>query len=783
MPEGGKVTSPLYVFGQRGPIPVSVSAPEHEVLEPNTELCLRLDLRPVLDAFKRQGYFTLQSGTKLKKEDFKGVWVAGNTSPLTWEFGDLAKNKNLQLHETHEAGIYEVKLMFNITDELPKHENDQKGESWKLQTDISHFPKYNSPHVLANALYNMSLEEIIKCVRQDGAYMAGAEWEGVWTRDISYSIVLALAFLDPEATKISLMKKVTSDGRIIQDTGTGGSWPCSSDRMTWALAASELYRVTGNKKWLRQAYDIIKKSTVADLVTVHHKESGLFYGESSFLDWREQSYPVWMQPVDIYKSMCLGTNIVHYQTYRILVEMGKALGDDVSEFEAIAAGIKSGLDEHLWQEDKGIYAQFLYGRNYFSVSPRAEALGESLAILFNVADDKKQERILCNNPVTSFGVPSVFPQQPGHPPYHNDGVWPFVQAFWTWAGAKGSNAAVVEHGIGAMYRQGALFLTNKENLVATTGDFMGTVINSDRQLWSVAGNLSMVYRVLFGMQFEEDRLVFKPFVPKAWAGDRTLTDVKFRKAVLNISLRGYGHKVSKVTLDGKEISAPEIAATLEGKHDLVIDLDNKELPEAKMNMTKNHYTLETPQVVQEGGVLKWKPVSKAKKYIILENGKKCGETIDNHFKLQPKKAFIEFSVKAIDDQGWESYKSEPIGAYPDTHQLTNEVKSDAGKELQIKTKVSESGEYLIDFLYANGNGPINTDNKCAIRTLQVDGKTIGKIVLPQRGSVSSKGYTNALVTKIEPGEHTITLVITETDQNMNGEVNEAYIDTIRLLRK
>ncbi len=35
----------------------------------------------------------------------------------------------------------------------------------------------------------------------------------------------------------SLLRKVDPTGRIIQDTGTGGAYPCSTDRMIWAVAA------------------------------------------------------------------------------------------------------------------------------------------------------------------------------------------------------------------------------------------------------------------------------------------------------------------------------------------------------------------------------------------------------------------------------------------------------------------------------------------------------------------------------------------------------------------
>jgi len=113
-------------------------------------------------------------------------------------------------------------------------------------------------------------------VRDDGALSAGAKWGGVWTRDVSLSAILSLALVAPDATRRSLLAKVDSSGRIIQDTGTGGSWPVSSDRMVWALAAWELYAATGDGDWLRQSYDIIRRSADADLHAVRDPATGLF---------------------------------------------------------------------------------------------------------------------------------------------------------------------------------------------------------------------------------------------------------------------------------------------------------------------------------------------------------------------------------------------------------------------------------------------------------------------------------------------------------------------------
>ena len=108
--------------------------------------------------------------------------------------------------------------------------------TWKLSRDISKFPQFSSDMTLLNALYNMALEESENLVTKDGYFDTGAKWGGVWTRDLSYASMLSLSTTHPEIVKHGLLKKVANE-RIIQDTGTGGAWPVSTDRMIWASAA------------------------------------------------------------------------------------------------------------------------------------------------------------------------------------------------------------------------------------------------------------------------------------------------------------------------------------------------------------------------------------------------------------------------------------------------------------------------------------------------------------------------------------------------------------------
>ena len=95
--------------------------------------------------------------------------------------------------------------------------------------------------------------------------------------------------------------------------------------------------------------------------------------------------------------------------------------------------LKQAINKQFWIEEKGYYGQYLYGRPNLTLSPRFEALGEALSVFFGVADHAKAASILSNSPVTGFGVTCIYPQIPGIPPYHNNAVWPFVQAYWNLA--------------------------------------------------------------------------------------------------------------------------------------------------------------------------------------------------------------------------------------------------------------------------------------------------------------------------------------------------------------
>ena len=766
-------------------------------LPQNTRVKFSVDFNPVLDSFREKGFYDDILGNRIFQADFKGLYIAGDTYPLNWDFENIPGNPDLKMEDPDGDGIFEKELTFNVYDA-----SAHTSSTWKLANDISPYPKFGSSSLLLNAIYNMSLDEMVMLMEEDGTFRTAKEWAGVWTRDISYATVLSLASLDPQRCMNSLMRKV-ADNRIIQDTGTGGAWPVSSDRVVWVLAAWEIYKYTGDPEWLKRAYEVVKTSLEADSKTVIDPVTGLIRGESSFLDWRKQTYPLWMEPSDIYGSLNLGTNVAYCQALRVTGMMARELGEE-DIWSARAADLRENINKQLWLEENGYYGQYLYGRHFRSVSPRSEALGEAFSVLFDIADEDMKLKVLQNTPVTPFGITCIYPQIPGIPPYHNNGIWPFVQAFWTMANAEYGQADAVMAGLASVIRPAALFLTNKENFVAETGDFAGTEINSDRQLWSVAAMLAMYNRIILGISFTEDRMEFHPVIPESFRDTYTLTGMKYRSGTYNITVKGWGDGISSFKIDGRESEDHFIASEITGNHSIDIEM-NRTARKGSYKAVSNYTAPGTPVLEVSGEGLSWNAVENAAEYIVYRNGEMVSSIDGTTYKPAGPEEAGEYQVMAADSNGTGSFLSNPVSirrgsvtieAEAEDFNLNCETRYPGftgrgyvrfalpeGSGLKITVRAT-AGRYALRMRYANGTGPVNTDNNCGIRSLYVNGVYTAALVFPQRGKDewSDWGFTFPEWIDLAEGENILIIRYEDFNRNMDGQVNEFLLDRIVLER-
>ena len=659
-------------------------------------------------------------------------------------------------------------------------------EHWTLKRDSSHLPNYTSSLTIDNALFNMSLEESELAIEPDSTYRTGVYWGGVWTRDVSYSILHSLAQICPEVSMKSLRAKVNDNNRIIQDTGTGGAWPCSTDRVTWVLAAWECYLVTGSQEWLDFIYPVIKNTLEDDRIVAYDPDTQLMRGETSWLDWREQEYPMWADPKDIYRSEAMGTTAVHFRATQILAEICRLQGQPAlaKKYDGWANELKEGMNRNLWNEEMGLYAIYLYGRNHLVQHPQMEILGESFAVLWDIASPERQRRISQSMVSEPFGTPDFYPNLKDQYPYHNDAMWPFTQGYWMKAQAKAGNEQGVLHAISSIYRLAAFTLTNLENMVIYSGCEKGLPINSPRQLWGVAADIGIVPNIYFGISYALDGIHFSPFVPKTLKAERHLQNFKYRNAVLDIKISGFGNQIKSFRLDGVE-SIPLFPASLSGEHTIEIILDNRQPEAIDMVLQENQYQPLTPNARIEGSLLKWDAVENIDSYIIIKDGKDW-KTLSATTLTHPLDSDGESAVVAKGTNGWRSYMSEPLSYYQEvkTYTVNRKISRRENIIITIPIEVATSGLHAIDWRYANGNGPINTENKCATRVLTVDGQVAGVSVFPHRGTDewNNWGWSNATIVNLNKGKHIVTLEFCDTVENMNIHVNEALLDQMRVTK-
>ena len=344
-------------------------------------------------------------------------------------------------------------------------------------------------------------------------FETGAKWPYVWTRDLSYSIDLGLWRFDPQRARNGLGFKL-SDVRdsslpqglyVMQDTGSGGSWPISTDRVVWFLGAQHLL---DDKPFAGNVYRALNDTLAQDRQYVFDPHMGLYRGETSFLDWREQTYPAWTASnvVFIAQSFALSTNVLHYQALQLAVRLAKEHGDGTraKQYEEQAAALKQAINTHFWRADRGLYMSYIGGDG--TPYDTYDLLGTALAITSGVAEGESARIALANYPTWPAGSPVIWPERSDQPIYHNRAIWPFVSAYALRAAREVNDPARIAHELRSIMRGAAMAGSNMENYELLTqsthvdeGKLSGPVVDSPRQLWSVAAYLDMVNEGVFGL--------------------------------------------------------------------------------------------------------------------------------------------------------------------------------------------------------------------------------------------------------------------------------------------
>ena len=699
-------------------------------------------------------------------------------------------------------------------------------QTWRLSTDISSKPTFTADNMpILEAVYNRTMEETFENTF-DGKYgdvfNTGTNWNYVWTRDTAMSVQYSLAWIYPEESENCALEKVlgldTDHPVYQQDTGTGGSYPVSVDRIITALSIWEQYLTTGDLKLLEKYYEYSENTIEQDLHVAYDPETGLFKGETGGLDHRDKTYPDWMSETNkdslanIAESKSSIVNIIYCQVYEIMARSAELLGygaDVVAKWETMKAELVENVNEHFWDEERGLYVSWEYP-NYMG-APKAykyDVISNGYAVMYGIADEHQTQAIMENYPLVTYGADTVYPQKNGRQGgtiYHNRGVWPGWEATLMIGAGQEGNYQLAQEIWNSCLRGCAMTLTNYEVIDFNTG----AGVASRNQLWSIAGTLSGYYRILFGMEYTEDGIVFRPFVDDNMEGPFELTNYPYRNATLNITLTGKGDTLTSLKLDGEEMGADYVLPTdLTGAHtlELVVTDSGKD---SKINLSSyNHFTCpDMPVVTYENGVLTWKEDSR---YTYrLWNGQKWLDVSGGSYTPDPE-VYGVYSVVAVDEDGIVSELSAPItirpttvkveaesgtytsqlytstSGYSGTGAVTSNARDPENSGVTVTVDIPEDGAYYLSVAYFNG-GDSTSGNNCGIRSVYVDGKDVGTMLFPVMQS--GHGYTRSthMTLQLTEGEHTIRIAYATDnwyDENMNYmqgyNAQTIYLDYLQL---
>lgn len=476
-----------------------------------------------------------------------------------------------------------------------------------------------SGHDVFDALFAMAWEETrqnsVESI-SDGAFNqgqgvgcscfeTGAKWNYVWTRDTAYAVDLGLGWVDPERAMRSLEFKLSElkaggGAQIVQDTGSGGSYPVSTDRVVWAIGARTILNhlePQAREPFARKTYEALVNTLEQDRALVFDPQDGLYRGEQSFLDWREQSYAARTQAdvAELGMSKALSTNVGHYAAMALARDLAQEQGksQESQKWGQWATALAQSIQDELWLDDQRQFSTFkLHGQ----AVRKFDWLGTSLAVLQGVGGQHSADAV-SSYPHTSVGPPVLWPQQPLIPIYHNRGIWPFVTAYGVFAAAQTGNSEVFEHGMESLIRGAALNLSNMENFEFQTqkpwvddGAFSGPVVNSRRQLWSVAGYLGAVIQGVFGVRAHPQGVSFSPMITatlrqRYFPGKSiALQGLVYRGRVLNVTVefptqdsQDGMFEVESMQLNNSDVTPGAIVAfeDLVQSNDVVIRLKSK----------------------------------------------------------------------------------------------------------------------------------------------------------------------------------------------------------------
>ena len=427
--------------------------------------------------------------------------------------------------------------------------------------------------------------------------MAGLEYGRPWTRDASINSWSAGSFITPEIarnTLLSVLKNVNDTIRI-----GGQYW----DAIIWVTSAWNHYLTTGDKSFLKLAYEVTLNSLTYSERTEFDENYNLFRGlgwsdgvaayegkyaetggSSAAYDWPKHNPDKVSKPGYGIPMMATSTNSLYYNAYKLANKMAKELHMDTLNWSQKASKLKMAINNHLWNDSTGVYKFYIDADEESNLQ---ETVGNAYAILFGIADERQASSIFQNQHVTPAGVPCGWPPLDRYRidslsySRHNAVVWPQIQGIWVHAASKYYQPEIIFSELNNLANHAVRDMQFVEIYHPNTGEKYGGIQEkngeyveweaTNRQTWSATALIGMVIYGIIGIEIDEQFIRLTPNIPKA-IDNVHLTNLKIRNMFLNISITGKGSQISKIIINGNEVQKAYISINAHGNNSIEIQM-------------------------------------------------------------------------------------------------------------------------------------------------------------------------------------------------------------------
>lgn len=526
-------------------------------------------------------------------------------------------------------------------------------------------------------------------------------------------IFLSMAFIDPEKSMRQL--------RAIAESSQKKRTPYNSrpiDSTPWGAAAWEVYCVTGNKKWLAEAYRTICTSLKEQSVGTDILATGVPH----YLTPAGDFFPSWMQTSDLLQVKSLGVNTWRYLTLKAAADMAATLGlDEESEWRHKANTLREAINDTFWEPARSRYSAYLYGDLYPILSPLSDNFAGALCTLSGIATEEMSAAGVGSAISLPAGLPITYPSPDPH-----GKITPEVQTLYGLAAAIVRDPAALKLAIGSLW---AMSLESPAPYA-----------------WP-----ALLVKGLLGLNFTSRGIEITPIIPAILSGPHILRGFKYREAEITISINGTGDRIASASLDDTPATSAFIPADIKGKHTLKItmsgnSLHERSLPssaEAKMPpMPKVYWNRsreatitdddeETVYDIYVNGVLMER--SDNKRYTPDGGGTNIINIVPVTTGNPPVAGFSPRGHILADPSDIISIPSltitprrSPLHLIRDRETATRYIELAARHNTRLTFYVNAPapGDYFLNIIYSNGY------DETAVRTVEVNGLPAGRVICP-----------------------------------------------------